>query len=141
MLLYLPLSYSAQVLHLRTEKLRVPVEYGVRLVQVRVHASDSEYSVCVARHGRYTMVSGTIPFTGETIYVVYAMIERCEYTVPSWFDADLADLIRGTSCVLCFALRCSMSCRCCCSVALAAPGADALLLLLLLLPEPQLGRG
>ena len=54
--------------------------------------------------GRYTMVSGTIPFTGETIYVVYAMIERCEYEIPTWFDADLADLIRGNV-------------RCWCSVA------------------------
>ena len=41
------------------------------------------------------MVSGTIPFTGETIYVVYAMIERCEYAIPTSFSADLTDLIRG----------------------------------------------
>lgn len=46
------------------------------------------------------MVSGTILFTGETIYVVLSRIERCEFDIPASFDADLTDLIRGKVCLI-----------------------------------------
>ncbi len=41
------------------------------------------------------MVTGWLPFTGETIYVVYMRIEKCEYEIPANIESDLSVLLRG----------------------------------------------
>jgi hypothetical protein len=41
------------------------------------------------------MISGKLPFEGDTIYVLFENISKAEYHMPMAADAILADLISG----------------------------------------------
>ena len=68
------------------------------------HVMFALYCACVRACVlcRYHFVSNDYPFMGETLFQLFEIIGRGEYTMPSGLSEPLEDLIRGKRYWLCF---------------------------------------